>query len=112
MRKIAITKQSTFQEGDAMVEVVKNSEHILPNLVGVYEYAKLKNVYYTTVYNAIKDDRIKMVLVGRSKIKMIDWEKYKDVEFQQGVGYHKNNPKYKPKIKGEPEYKPVKYKRK
>lgn len=57
-------------------------ETLLPNHVTIYEYAKLKKIYPPGVYRAIKNGRIIPDRVGKSEITMIDFEKYKDVEFR------------------------------
>jgi hypothetical protein len=54
--------------------------HVLKNYVSVVEFARMKNVYPTTMYNAIKRGDLIIVLAGKAKHQWIDGEKYKDYQ--------------------------------
>jgi len=57
-------------------------EHLLKNHVTIMDFSKEKKVYPNSVYAAIKSGKITPDLVGKSGIKMIDLDKYRDFEFR------------------------------
>lgn len=60
----------------------KKVETLLPTYYTITEYAEKKGVEYSTVSNHIKDKKIIPETIGATgKLKMIDWEKYKDHKF-------------------------------
>ncbi len=54
--------------------------HVLKNYVSVVDFARMKNVYPGSIYNAIKRGELIIVLAGRAKHLWIDAEKYKDYQ--------------------------------
>lgn len=58
--------------------------HLLPTHLTIMEYAKKTGQSRTTIYNSIEDGKIIPDYVGESKsIPMIDFAKYKNVEFRK-----------------------------
>ncbi len=56
-----------------------NNPQPFPELVSPYTFAERKGVKNTSVYYRIQQGEIKTIPVG--KFNLIDWEKYKHIEF-------------------------------
>ncbi len=50
--------------------------HLLKDYVSIIEFARIKNVYPNTVYDAIKKGDITIELIGKAKLKWIDLSKH------------------------------------
>lgn len=59
--------------------------------MGVYLFAKKVGMYPARVYSVIKEGKIKMDYVGKSKMPMINYERYKNYPFKKGYNYNKKN---------------------
>jgi hypothetical protein len=56
--------------------------HLLKSHITITDYAKLKQVYPVSVYDAIRAGKIEPDVIVQSKVKMIDLKKYGSFEFQ------------------------------
>jgi hypothetical protein len=61
---------------------MRNHSFQLAKHLTVPEYAKIKGVSTTTVYNALEDKRICAVYVGKSRIALID-PRFLHIEFRK-----------------------------
>ncbi len=55
--------------------------HLLPNHLSIIRFAEKKQVYPGSVYDAIKAKKILVDLVGKDKVKMIDYILYRQYRF-------------------------------
>ncbi len=58
-------------------------KHYLKQFVTVAEFCSLKKAAKTTINNRINKGDIDVVLVGKSKTRMIDWDKFKNIRIDR-----------------------------